>query len=94
MKVSEVKVEDVKEYLRVSDDNEYITIETILMAVKAYVKSYTGLTQEIIDSKEDITIAIYVLCAEMYENRLYTVENNKVNVVVKSILDMHSINLL
>lgn len=94
MKVSEVTGEEIKSYLRITDNSEDETIEVILMAVKAYVKSYTGLTQEIIDSKEDITIAIYVLCAEMYENRLYTVENNKVNVVVKSILDMHSINLL
>lgn len=96
MKISEVTVQDLKEYAReYNDDPETIrTFETILAAVKSYIKGYTGLSTEQMDTKEDLTIALQVLSNEMYDNRTFTVENDKVNTVIKSILDMHSINLL
>ncbi|PGT89210.1 head-tail connector protein [Bacillus sp. AFS040349] len=95
MKISEVTTNDLIEYARETADPEVTkTFGTILLASKAYIKSYTGLTVEQMDVKEDLTIALMVLANEMYENRVFTVQDNKVNVVIKSILDMHSINLL
>ena len=96
MKISEITTQDLKEYANeYSEDPEVIkTFNNILVACKSYVKNYTGLTVEQIDTKEDLTIALMVLANEMYDNRVYTVQDNKVNIVIKSILDMHSINLL
>lgn len=95
MKISEVTEQHLIDYAREVNDPEVITaFTTILAASKAYIKSYTGLTVEQMDAKEDLTIALMVLANEMYENRVFTVQDNKVNVVIKSILDMHSINLL
>ena len=94
MKISEVTITDLKEYANVDHDLDDKLFQMILMATKSYIKSYTGLNEEQIDSKEDLTIALMILCNEMYENRIYAVENDKVNKVVNSILDMHSINLL
>jgi uncharacterized phage protein (predicted DNA packaging) len=94
MKVSEITIQDLKEYAHVyhfEDDNLFTSI---LVACKSYIKSYTGLSTELMDTKEDLTIALFVLANEMYGNRIYTVENDKVNTVIKSILDMHSVNLL
>lgn len=94
MKISEVTINDLKEYANVDHDYDDRIFSNILSSSKAYIKSYTGLNEEQIDSKEELTIALMVLCNEMYENRIYTVENDKVNKIVNSILDMHSINLL
>lgn len=94
MKISEVTISDLKEYANVDHDYDDKILSNILLSSKAYIKSYTGLNEEQIDSKEELTIALMILCNELYENRIYTVENDKVNKIVNSILDMHSINLL
>lgn len=94
MKISEVTIQQLKEYCRVDSTDEDMLFTSILAATKSYIKSYTGLTDVQIDTKLDLTIALYVLAADMYDNRQYSVDNTKVNVTTKSILDMHSINLL
>lgn len=94
MKISEVTITDLKEYANIDHDYDDKIFSNILLSSKAYIKSYTGLNQEQIDEKEELTIALMILCNEMYENRIYTVENDKGNKIVNSILDMHSINLL
>ncbi|MEH7391768.1 head-tail connector protein [Bacillus sp. JJ1474] len=96
MKISEVTIQDLKEYAREYNDDPVTnrTFETILTAVKSYIQGYTGLSVEQMDTKEDLVIAMKVLSNEMYDNRTFTVENDKVNTVIKSILDMHSVNLL
>ena len=94
MKISEVTIKDLKEYAVVSHNLDDKLFSNILIACKSYIKSYTGLDDISLDKKEDLTIALMILCNEMYDNRAYTVENDKANKVVNSILDMHSINLL
>lgn len=94
MKVSEISLETVKDYLKVENDIEDGLIDNILTASKNYVKNYTGLTDAEIDTKEDITLVVLVLANEMYSNREYTVDKNILNPVVTSILNMHSVNLL
>ena len=46
------------------------------------------------DLHEEISIAILVLCSDLYDNRQTAVESDKVNRTVRSILDLHSTNLL
>ena len=91
----EINEIDVAEYLNIELDEVNIKLlKTLIISAKAYISSYTGRSIEFIDNSEDLVMALYVLVSEMYENRLFTVENNKVNPIIKSILDMHSINLL
>lgn len=94
MKISEVTIDDLKEYASVDHDLDDKIFSNILLAAKSYIKGYTGLSEEQIDSKEDLTIALMVLCNEMYDNRVFSVENNKANTVITNILDMYSVNLL
>ena len=91
MKVSEITTNDLKEYLRLDNDSQ---LDIMLASAKAYVKSYTGLTDDEIGAHEDISHAIFVLVSDMYDNREIAVKNENVNVVVKSILDMYCTNLL
>jgi len=95
MKVSEITVNNVVEYLRL-EEGEYSEIEifNILNAAKQFIKSYTGLTEEEIDKHEDFYIVVMILCQDMYDNRSMYVDKNNLNKVVETILGMHSVNLL
>lgn len=98
MKVSEITVAEVATYLRLDEtiltDRETAELEAVLKAAKAYVTSYTGLDDAGIDLHEEISIAVLVLCQDMYDNRTMYVESNNVSRVVETILGMHCVNLL
>lgn len=95
MKVSEITLENLKNYFRVDYEEDDIYIQNIIMpAVLQYIKSYTGLENEVMDTKEDLTIAYMILASDMYNNRDYTVQNDKINPVVNNILNRYSVNLL
>lgn len=91
MKVSEITNDNLLDYLKI-DDCEDLTV--YLESANDFVKNYTGLTDEEIDNKPSIVPLIYVLVAEYYENRTFTVSNEKVNAVISSTLDMYRKNLL
>jgi uncharacterized phage protein (predicted DNA packaging) len=94
MKVSEVNLDVLKNYIHIYHAEDDTLLGAILSGSKAYIQSYTGLSPDTLDTKEDITIALLVLCSEMYENRLYTVDNETINPVVKTILHMYATNNL
>ena len=109
-KVSEITIQDVAEYLRLSDYEER-DIETYLNIAKNYISNYTGIPIEVdeddeyeddeeieeietLDSYADFIIVVYVLCQDMYDNRCMYVNSGNINKVVQSILDMHTRNNL
>ncbi len=98
MKVSEINSMTLAEYLRLDSlelsRTEKMELTALLKAAKAYVKSYTGLTESAIDEHEDFVVVVYILVQDMYDNRVLYVERNNLNKVVETILGMHSINLL
>lgn len=95
MKVSEVSANDIINYLKLIDgDYEENDIELLMDSAKAFIRSYTGLTDEAIDTHEDITIVLFVLCQDFYDNRSYYTEKNNINRVVSTILNMHRTNYL
>lgn len=95
MKVSEITVNDIANYLRLEED-EYIKseLQVLIDVSKSFIKSYTGLKDEEIDEHEDFVIVVYVLCQDMYDNRSLYVDKNNLNKVVDTILAMHSANYL
>ena len=103
-KVSDITIQDVAEYLRLSDYEER-DIETYLNIAKNYISNYTGIPEadeyeeedediETLDSYADFVIVVYVLCQDMYDNRSMYVNSGNINKVVQSILDMHTRNNL
>lgn len=95
-KVSEIKVQDLISYLRLTDINktEENYLNTIINSSISYVKNYTGLTDEELYKYSDIVAVIFILCQDLYDNRSLYVEKNNINKVVESILSLHSCNLL
>lgn len=95
MKVSEIKVSDIANYLKLEpEDYTEPEIQALIDTSKAFIRSYTGLNDEAIDTHEDFTIVVYILCQDMYDNRSMYVDKNNINKVVETILSMHSVNLL
>ena len=93
MKVSEIETENVAEYLRLDEYDEY-QMSAILDSAKAFIRSYTGLTDDEINSHDDFYIVVMILCQDMYDNRCMYVDKNNINKVVETILGMHCVNLL
>ena len=96
MKVSEITKKEIAEYIRlaeVSAEDETLLTNLIKVATE-YIKSYTGLTVEEIDTHEDFVIVVYILCQDMYDNRIMYVDKGNINNVVETILGMHCVNLL
>ncbi len=98
MKVSEVTVEILSDYLRLDDPTEIERAEISRMMVSArhYIKARTGLSDEGVDANEDITAAFFILVADQFDNRNMLIETkaSSQNPAVAAILDMHAVNLL
>lgn len=96
-KISEIVVDDIIDYLRISEtsEKEKKYLKTILNVSKEYIRKYTGYDKiEDLDKYPDLVIVVFVLCQSMYDDRAYYIDNTNVNKVVQSILDLHSRNLL
>lgn len=95
MKVSEIETEDVAQYIKLSEDEyDKNEMESILDSAKAFIRSYTGLTDDEIDTHDDFYIVVMILCQDMYDNRCLYVDKSNLNKVVDTILGMHCVNLL
>lgn len=98
MKVSEIHLPQIAKQIR--EEFEYIAesdkvlLEAERVASVAYVKTYTGLTDEQMDEHEDLSIAVLCLISDMYDNRQMYVDKSNVNRVVDTILSMYSVNLI
>lgn len=95
MKISEVTMSHIAEYLRLDDpENPPESLTPMKKASVEYMKSYTGMTDAELDEHEEFYPVLMVLVQDMYDNRVLMVNNTNVNRVVESILGMHRKNLL
>ena len=97
MKLSEIDVPFVKEYLRQDGDEDDKLIRAILEGAKDYIVKYTGQSIEQLEGSEDLVIAVLVLCAEFYDNRTISVNdrlNLRVNMMLESLIGRYSVNLI
>lgn len=103
MKVSEITAKDIANYLKLSEvsEEDNKNIELFLNIAKNYIENYTGIPQmsenkevETLDTYSDFIIVVYVLCQDMFDNRVMYVDGKNINNTVKTILDMHTRNNL
>ncbi len=87
MKISEITTSILAEYIRAESDD--ILITPLFTAAKAYVMSYTGLTETQLDDHEDLSAVIMLLCSDLYDNRLMTLPGSATNQLAESIMDQH-----
>lgn len=91
-----IDLDEVKQFLNISYEGEATDeeVERIIKSATNYVKNYTGKSEETIAENEDLIEAIFLVCSEIYDNRGLNNVQYKRNLMLQSILDMHSINLL
>lgn len=96
IKVSDIKVEDIADYLRIDEltEADKQTLNNLLGIAKTYIESYTGRSEQELDNYQDFVIVALVLVQDMYDNRTMYVDSTNLNTVVETILGMHSVNLL
>lgn len=101
MKVSEISVNDIANYLRLTDidEKDESNLKIYLEIAKNYIENYTGIPQksdietaETLDTYSDFIIVVYILCQDMYDNRCMYVNEKNINKTVQTILDMHTRN--
>lgn len=93
MKISEVTIDLLINYCNAYEEDE-VLLEVFKDSGISYIKKYTGLTDEEIDESEDITIALLILVAGMFDCRSVEVDKTNVNVMLDNILNLHSKNLI
>lgn len=95
MKINDITVNDLKNYLNIMHDEDNALIQSILHGAKSYIRSYTGLSTEELDEYEDLSIVLYVIASESYDNRSMQIDKTaKANPLIENMLNIHSVNLL
>ena len=93
MRVSDVTVEQVADFLRL-DDASSPQLVPMMAAAKQFIIDYTGLTEAELDEHEDFYHAYQVLIQDMYDNRAMHIDKGSVNPVVESTLFRHRRNFI
>ena len=94
IKVSDITVDDLILYIHAEISPENLRLIPILLSSAiSHIKSYTGLDAEQLDSHSEFVVAVYMLVQDWFDNRtLYS--EGEISPTIKTILDMHSVNLL
>ena len=89
-KVSEITTNDIADFIRLGEvgDAEQNQLSTFLTVAKDYIQNYTGLDD--LDEYADLVIVVFILCQDMYDNRVMYIDKGNPNKVVQTILDMHT----
>ena len=95
-RISEITTDDLVDYLRLPDvDSAQLTLLTTIKAAAInYIVGVTNLTIEDLDNYPDLTIAVYALVQDMYDNRAIYVDKANISDTVSTILNMYRTNLL
>ena len=93
-KVSDITYQDLADYLHVGelDASDIALLNNLLVIAKTFIKAYTG--QADLDTTSDFVIVVFVLVQDMWDNRVLYVDSRNLNIVIETILGMHSVNLL
>lgn len=94
MKFKDVDLDLLKQHLKVNynDDDQLLT--AILEAGKDYIQKYTSRDIESLNNSDSLSIALLVICADFYEERNYSTNEYKPNMLVENMLNMSRDNLL
>ena len=95
-RISEITTDDLVDYLRLPDvDSAQLTLLTTIKAAAInYIIGVTNLKLEDLDNYPDMTIALYALTQDMYDNRAIYVDKANISDTVSTILNMYRTNLL
>lgn len=94
MKVSEITLPVLKQYLRIDTNNDDILIEAYKRMAIQYCCSYMGCTEKDLDKYSDVTIVIFSLVADSFDVHQFTTSTVTLNPIMQGVLDLHCSNFL
>ena len=94
MKVSEITLDVLKQYLRVDGDDDNLLLSAFLDGAKAYCSSYLGCTNDDLDTYATLPMVIMAIVSDAYEVRQFTSTQVTQNPLIQQMLAMHCDNFL
>ena len=94
MKVSELTLDIIKQYLRIDGNDDDILLQMSLASAISYCTGYMGCSQSDLDKYADVTIVVLSLIADAYEVRQFTTSTITLNPVMQGVLDLHCSNFI
>lgn len=94
MKVSEITLPVLKQYLRIDSNDDDVLIEAYKSMAIQYCCSYMGCTEKDLDKYEDVTIVIFALVADSFDVHQFTTSTVTTNPIMQGVLDLHCSNFL
>lgn len=94
LKVSELTLDTIKQYLRIDGDNDDMILNMLLDSAIQYCTSYMGCTKEDLEKYDDVTVVILALVSDSYEVRQFTTSTVTLNPIMQGVLDLHCGNFL
>ena len=94
MKVSEITLDVLKQYLRIDGDDDNLLLGAFLDGAKAYCASYLGCTIDDLDKYATLPIVIMAIVSDAYEVRQFTSTQVLQNPLVQQMLCMYCDNFL
>ena len=94
MKVSELTLPVIKQYLRIDGNDDDVLLDMFKDASIKYCTSYMGCTEEDLEKYPDVTIVVLSLISDSYEVRQFTSSTVTTNPIMQGVLDLHCNNFL
>lgn len=94
MKVSELTLPTIKQYLRIDGNDDDVMLNMLLDFSIQYCISYMGCTKEDLEKYEDVTVVILALISDGYEVRQFTTSTVTLSPILQGVLDLHCGNFL
>ena len=94
MKVSELTLNTIKQYLRIDGNDDDMILNMLLDSAIQYCMSYMGCTKKDLDKYPDVTTVILALISDSYDIRQFTTSTVTLNPIMQCVLDLHCGNFL
>lgn len=94
MKVSEIDLPTLKQYLRVDGDDDDILLTAYLDSAKEYMTSYLGCSIADLDKYAPLAVVAMAIVADAYEVRQFTSTTITKNPLIEQMLAMYCDNFL
>lgn len=94
MKVSELTLDTIKQYLRIDGNDDDMILNMLLDSAVQYCTSYMGCTKEDLEKYDDVTVVVLALISDSYEVRQFTTSTVTLNPIMQGVLDLHCGNFL
>lgn len=94
MKVSEITLPVLKQYLRVDGDDDNVLLTAYLDGAKEYMCSYLGCSVDDLDKYAPLAVVAMAIVADAFEVRQFTSSTITKNPLIQEMLAMYCDNFL